>query len=68
MRKEEFKEQLKNIYGFKIHNLSKTIVRHETITKDKLSLHKAITYQIEKMNNKAHIDKWILDADYLMAS
>jgi hypothetical protein len=57
MRKEEFKEQLKNIYGFKIHNLNKTIVRHETITKDKLSLHEAITYQIEKMNKKAHSDK-----------
>ena len=68
MRKEELKEQLKNIYGFKIHNLNKTIVRSEKITKDKLSLHEAITCQIEKMNNKGHIDKWILDDDYLMAS
>lgn len=30
MRKEEFKEQQKNIYGFKIHDLNKTIVSHET--------------------------------------
>lgn len=57
MRKEELKEQLKNIYRFKIHNPNKTVVRSETIAKDKLSLHEAITYQIEKMNNKGHIDK-----------